>query len=653
MKRVAAAALALFAVAAPAGAGSLPDWLVAAAARPLPQGSERFGAAVLHDEQIVQVPADGRITTVTRWVVRVQSREGASAAALSAEYVRGESEVRSLRAWRLGPTGEVLKVWNRKDAADEAVISEGQLYSEVRRLRFFDPDIRPGQLFACEYVTVEEPLFTQWAWYFQGPEPRALSRLQLDLPEGLELRVVGEHIDSAATSHERGRWTWEMRNVPALPREPMVPDATRLGVSVFVQAVAPGSDRSPAGLAFTDWRAASRWLLQLSASQSEVTPEIAARARAITGATADTLDRIRALTRFVQTFNYVSMDLNVARGFGYRPHAAASVLAAGYGDCKDKANLLCTLLHAAGERAWLLAVSGTGRDRVDSSIVWLGQFDHCITAIHVPVSYRGPLLDEGRHGRLAAFDPTDPLTAFGDLPEPEQGGFGLLEREGDGDLVRLPTLGPESNRLERTVDATLEATGALEAHLTERSVGQAATAERALRRRTSASEYQRALEEWLPAQGGAVQIRAVDSHVDSLAGRYRLDVDYVSPAFARLVANRMLTFRGALLTPREPWTALDTARTLPIAILAECVDESLRVALPEGWALDERPPDVHVANDLGRLDAAWLEDAGSLTLVRRWLLHPRTVEARRWKDLCALFMAYRATTEATVVVVRR
>ena len=119
MKRVAAAALALLAVAAPAGAGSLPDWLVAAAARPLPQGSERFGAAVLHDEQIVQVPADGRITTVTRWVVRVQSREGASEAALSAEYVRGESEVRSLRAWRLGPTGEVLKVWNRKDAADD------------------------------------------------------------------------------------------------------------------------------------------------------------------------------------------------------------------------------------------------------------------------------------------------------------------------------------------------------------------------------------------------------------------------------------------------------------------------------------------------------------------------------------------------------
>jgi hypothetical protein len=115
----------------------------------------------------------------------------------------------------------------------------------------------------------------------------------------------------------------------------------------------------------------------------------------------------------------------------------------------------------------------------------------------------------------------------------------------------------------------------------------------------------------------------------------------------------MLTFRGALLTPREPWTALDTARTLPIAIPAECVDESLRVALPEGWALDERPPDVHIANDLGRLDAAWLEDAGSLTLVRRWLLHPRTVEARRWKDLRALFMAYRATTEATVVVVRR
>ena len=95
------------------------------------------------------------------------------------------------------------------------------------------------------------------------------------------------------------------------------------------------------------------------------------------------------------------------------------------------------------------------------------------------------------------------------------------------------------------MDATLSPTGGLHATVTERSCGQAARGERALRRGSSRRDYQSVLEEWLTAQGGNVVIGSWSSNEDSMTGRYELTVEYDSPTFARNLSGRMLTFRSA------------------------------------------------------------------------------------------------------------
>jgi hypothetical protein len=97
----------------------------------------------------------------------------------------------------------------------------------------------------------------------------------------------------------------------------------------------------------------------------------------------------------------------------------------------------------------------------------------------------------------------------------------------------------------------------------------------------------------------------------------------------------------------------DTARTLPIALEGRCFAETVIVRLPEGFALDERPADLKVVNDLGRLEASWAERDGVLVMTRRWEMRPLTVEAGRWGDVRALYAALRASNEAPIVLVRR
>ena len=612
-----------------------------------------MSAVVLHDEGIVEVPARGRTIVTTRRAVRVVARQAAGAAEASVGYARGTSEVRSFRAWTLAADGSVLRRWDRKQAADISDLDVGQLYTDLRHLAVADAAIEPGQTFAWESVTAEEPLFAQWRWWFRNRYPCALSRFELRLPGDLETSLRAAHLDSARIRREPGMWSWELRDLPAAPDEPMAPRRPDLGPYLCVQALPADGDRSAAGIAFRDWAAVARWAGVLAAPQGIVTPEIAALASGLASRAPDSLARIRSVACYVQGLNYVAIDFNIGRGWGYRPNEAGRVLRAGYGDCKDKANLLCTMLRAVGHDAWLMPVYSGSRDRVDSAWPSPSQFNHCIVAIRAPTSYRGPVIEGDRWGRWLAFDPTDPLTAFGDLPEDQQGSWGLpMMREGPG-LVRLPVQPTDGNRLERRVDATLTPTGRLSATLTERSQGQAAREERALRRRTSRSEYQSALERWLPAQGGSVSIRSWTASEDTTTGRFELEIAYDSPSFARNVGDRVLTFRSALLSSREPRAPTDSARTMPIALPSTCVIETLTVRLPEGFALDERPQDLHAASDLGRLDATWQESGGVLVMARRWELRPITVGPERWPDVRALFDARRASNEATVVLVRQ
>jgi hypothetical protein len=633
----------------PAPAAPLPEWL-AGALRGAPATPAGAAAYVLHDERVVEVPAQGRTRSTLRHVVRIASVRGAEAAAVHVVYTRGTSEVTGFRAWTLAADGHELRHWEQRDAIDVAEVGEGLLYSDLRERTLADTDVQPGQLFAWEVVIAEDPLFAQWDWSPGAAYPCARSRFELHLPEGLQAH---EHTSDPALGpgqHAHGVWSWERRDQPGPTADALAPATPE--AALWVQAEPATGTASSAGIAFADWASVSRWVSGLAAPQGEVTEPLRGAAAGLASGIGDSLARIRAIAAYVQRLNYVAIELNLGRGGGYRPNAAERVLHEGYGDCKDKANLLRTMLRATGVDAELALVSSRGRDAIDSAWATPAQFDHCIVAIRMPRDWRGPALEGGRGARWLPFDPTDPLTPLGDLPRFEQGAWALLVRPEHGALVRLPVVSTEHDRLERRIDATLSRAGALEATLTERSCGQCAREDRGLCRGKRA-EYQSVLEEWLPTQGGNVSVREWTAHEDSVSGDCRLQVGFASPSFAAPVGDRMLTFRSALLSPRQSWMPDDSARTRPIALSAVCELETLVVRLPDGFAVDEQPSDVHALNALGRLDATWSAGPGTLTLTRRWELSPVTIGPERWADVRSLYRARRASNEATVVLLRR
>jgi len=132
------------------------------------------------------------------------------------------------------------------------------------------------------------------------------------------------------------------------------------------------------------------------------------------------------------------------------PYTPAESIHRGYGDCKDKATLMVSLLTALGveaEVALLRAAPGTD---VAEEMPGLNRFDHAI--VHVPGDPEYWI------------DPTSEFTPLGELPLMDQGRLALLVREDTRTLTPTPMSQPADNiyREERRIGLPLEGTAAIQ-----------------------------------------------------------------------------------------------------------------------------------------------------------------------------------------------
>ena len=96
------------------------------------------------------------------------------------------------------------------------------------------------------------------------------------------------------------------------------------------------------------------------------------------------------------------------------PHDPADTLNKKYGDCKDKATLLVTILRAAGIPAYVALLNAGSRMDVPADLPGMGLFDHAI--VYVP-------------GKPALWiDATDRYARLGQLPAGDQGRLALIAR---------------------------------------------------------------------------------------------------------------------------------------------------------------------------------------------------------------------------------
>ena len=573
---------------------SVPDWVKTAAAQSLPSYPAKTPAVVLLDETTYTVATDGRAVERVRRVVKILRPQGRREGTIHV-WFDGDTKILSMNVWSIGPDGHEYQMKNN-EFTDMTPDQAGIAFADDRFRVAKAPGADPGGVIAYEYEQRRRPMTTEKTWFFQEEIPHLSQSFTLELPQGFTYTTTWANHDAVKEADlEKGRLRWEMNNISAIDLEntPMSPAPDALAGRMTVHYAGPGLPSADVGT----WKGVGEWISGISQDRLQASPEITAKAQALTAGKTDFYDKAEAVGEFVQTqVRYFAVEVGIG---GYQPHAAKDIFHNLYGDCKDKATLTSAMLSAVGIHSALMMVD-SHRGVVDPKAPSLVG-NHMIAAIEIPKGYDSPKLHSvvitATGKRYLIFDPTWEKTPFGQLEHGLQGGYGLLIEGAATEVLQLPVLDPSLDTIRRTATFKLDADGHLSGAVTERRFGDVSEMRRKVYSTADAKQQQEFLDHLL--QRDFTTFKAGDVKVDNVAAlnkeftmSYSVDAD----KYARSMGP-LLMVRPRVLGDLAPDTD-KKVRSVPID-LGETMQatDDFTIELPDGYTVDEVPDPVKL--DLG------------------------------------------------------
>jgi transglutaminase-like putative cysteine protease len=439
-------------------ADTAPDWLRAAAHQTLPEYPKDAVAVILLDEEQTTVKDNGDIETRHRRAYKLLRPEAREHYGYAGVQFDNETKLSFFKAWTITADGKEMEL-KEKDAVEFSLTSF-EVFTDARAkgIKFSAAD--PGNIVGYEYVQKHRPFVFEDDWQFQSKIPTRRARFSLQLPPGWEFSEYWANFPKQQPqSSANNFYVWEVENVPAVDVEPDMPPfltvASRMDIKYF--------PREPALRAKTtgSWNDIGVWYANLTSASRVPSPALQQKVAELTAGISDPLKKMQVLAAYVQQqVRYVAIEIGIG---GYLPHAAAEVFKNQYGDCKDKATLMSTMLKQIGIDSYYVYINTERGIFVPDFPSLRG--NHMIMAIHlppdVPTANLYATVDDPQLGRLLFFDPTDEFVPLGYLPSQLQQNYGLVVTSDSGKLFLLPTLPPATNRLLRTATLTLTPTGNL------------------------------------------------------------------------------------------------------------------------------------------------------------------------------------------------
>jgi len=596
LRNLAVAAIAGCALIGAAEAAETPAWMRAQLTAPVPEHDPETAAAVMYQERTVTVLPNGRIRDLERRVVRILRTEGNDRGLVRVDF-DPQTKIIGLRAWCIPAQGKDYSV-NERDAVDTGVfgVMNGELVSDVRSRILRIPAAVPGSVVGYEIEREEQPYFMSTEWDFQDTIPVREAHFTLELPAGWQYQQTWlNHAPLSAASAGANRWQWEVRDVGGIKVEDDMPPWEGIAGRLVISLLPPAAQSSPAR-EFLSWHGMGSWYLDLARNRRDASPAIKQKVAELTASKSTSLEKIQALAAFVQSnIRYVAIELGIG---GFQPHAASEVFTQRFGDCKDKATLLSTLLHEVGIESYYVLVNSRRGSITDKTPPY-DAFDHVILAIQLPADLHDPSLQatvtHPRLGRLLYFDPTDEYMPLGSLSGYLQAGYGLLVTPDGGELLQLPVLAAGSNSVNRTVHLTLDASGTVHGDVKEIMLGDMAAAERARLHATfHDTDVIKRVETLLSQSLATFQIEKATlgyAQVPSqpLEWNYSFDAEQYAKAAGDLLMVRPRVFgskASGLLETEKP-------RQHPIEFEGPRRDTDVfEIQVPAGYTVDDLPPPV-------------------------------------------------------------
>lgn len=567
---------------------ALPAWIQQSLKADIADWQNVSESVVLLESMTVQYQASDKVRRKSRMVMRITKEAGRESARASIAYNADTDRLRNAKAWVISPDGKRTDTYERGAFADQIAVYNQQVWNAHRVVSFAaEEKVQVGSVFAWEIeMDAQATIFdSNWSFLSTSPVVRSVFEV-LPMPGGrLVWHGSSPSLPSPTAASTPDGLQWEMRRIPALPREkPAGFVANPMRVSV--RCIGGQKDKP-----IETWEALAGSVTAIIEPRITADAEVKALAEKLVAPHSGRWPRVRAITEFVQVdIPYLSVTLDKDSLAGYRPHLPGDVLKRRLGDCKDKAALVAAMLRSTGDRAYMVLVHAQNPNALSPE--WPSAFfNHAIVGIAADdaVPTHWPTVDAGPLGRLVLFDATDPSTPLGELPEEDQGGFGLVVNSQSNGLVRLPVVTPDRNVCARTTTATLADTGDLIATVNEVHVGPAAARHQLTRSYLRHEQITRAIEKRLGELLTSLRNLQWNANWTRAESRYAVSMTFTAERHGRWVGRDMMLVCPRLFSTHAPLPPWKLEQQGSAWLVPHTSRDEVRVQLPDGVTVSELP----------------------------------------------------------------
>ncbi|SRR6266567_495195 len=577
-------------------AGEAPQWMHALVNAPLPAHDEKTDAVLLYSETNVNVVSADKIKTVVRRAYKILRPDGREYGTVFVPFTSPGQKVNGLHGWCIPAQGKDYEVKD-KDGAEISLpkIDGSELITDVKDKVIQIPAPDPGNIIGYEYELEERPLVLQEGWTFQRKTPVGESHYSLQLPASWEYKASFlNYPEVKPTQIGNNQWQWTVRDVKGIREEEEMPPMPGVAGGMVVSFFPPGG---ALGKGVDTWREMGAWYQGLTTGRLDASPELKQKAAALTASSPATLDKMKVLATFVQhDIRYVAIELGIG---GMQPHPASDVFVHRYGDCKDKATLMSSMLREIGVDSYYVVINSERGSVVAETPANVEAFDHVIIAIKLRDEIKDPFLiatmQHPKLGRILFFDPTNELIPFGQIGGYLQANYGLLVTPDGGELIELPKQPSAMNSIRRTARLTLDSTGKLQGEVEELRLGDRASSERwRLRTVTKDSDRIKPIESLLAGSLSSFRItKASILNLDQTNQPFGFNYAFEAQNYAKNAGNLLLVRPRVLGVKAQAIMETKEPRLFPIEFEGPLQEtDSFEITLPAGYEVDDLPPPV-------------------------------------------------------------
>ena len=634
-----------------ANAGDAPPWMHALVNAPLPAYDEKTDAVLLYSEINITVVSADKIRTQVREAYKILRPNGRRHGSVEVDF-GPQKKIKSLHAWCIPAQGKDYEV-KEKDAIEVSPNTEGgELISDTKFKVLRVPASDPGNIVGYEFEVEEHPLFLQDIWSFQRADPVRESRYSLLLPAGWEYKASWlNHHEVTPTQAGNNSWQWTVSDLKGIRREPFMPPMRGVEGQMVVSFFTSGGSGLNANI---DWNMLGKWYSNLVGERVEASPEIKQQVSKLIASKTTQLQKMQAIGDFVQhDIRYVAIELGIG---GFQPHSAPDVFSHHYGDCKDKATLVRSMLREIGVDSFHVVINDE-RGSVTRDMPAHNGFNHVITAIKVPDGMADPSLvatmQHPKLGNILFFDPTNDLIPFGQLPGYLQANYGLLVTPGGGELIELPQQPSSMNSIRRTAKLTLDASGTLRGEVKEARLGERASSERwRLRTITKDADRIKPIEELLANSMANFHItHATLLNVQQTDQPFGFNYTFESQNYAKNAGNLLLLRPRVIGNKGLGFLETKEPRKFPIELDEPTRDtDTFEITIPAGYAVDDLPPPVDVDYSFASYHAKTVVTGNVVGYTRTFEVKELSVPVNKADDLRKFYRIIAGDERNTVVL---